>query len=200
MKKNQVFLAMILVSFVTIAAAQTELPRQQSSTKNHIKVVTVKNGVTEVLDTTIFDGKSDVLILKGNNHFTFSGSGEPAFEWEETFGDDSTKKIVVIRQRPDGNENRKMVTRLTPNAPIPPITRDIRFLNHRSGNVIELSDPGIISYKKKKLSGGREKIIIIRNEEADKKNEEIIYKIDSDKKMLHFETPKPSGELEIKQP
>jgi hypothetical protein len=31
-------------------------------------------------------------------------------------------------------------------------------------NVIDLSDPGIISYEKKKLSGGREKIEIIRHE------------------------------------
>ena len=41
------------------------------------------------------------------------------------------------------------------------------------GNVIELSDPGIISYKKKKLSGGREKIEIIRNEVADEELENI---------------------------
>jgi hypothetical protein len=31
-------------------------------------------------------------------------------------------------------------------------------------NIIDLSDPGIISYEKKKLKDGREKIIIIRKE------------------------------------
>ena len=41
------------------------------------------------------------------------------------------------------------------------------------GNVIDLSDPGIISFKKKKLSGGREKIEIIRNEVNDEELEDM---------------------------
>jgi hypothetical protein len=43
-----------------------------------------------------------------------------------------------------------------------------------SGNVIDLSDPGIISYKKKKMSGGREKITIIRNEPSEKEIEKEV--------------------------
>ncbi len=39
-----------------------------------------------------------------------------------------------------------------------------RAFDSSRGNVINLADPGIISYKKKKLSGGREKITIIRKE------------------------------------
>ncbi len=42
------------------------------------------------------------------------------------------------------------------------------------GNVIDLSDPGIISYKKKKLSDGREKIEIIRKEVKD----EVMHDVD----------------------
>ena len=40
----------------------------------------------------------------------------------------------------------------------------IKGLTAQGRNVIDLSAPGIISFEKKKLSGGREKITIIRNE------------------------------------
>lgn len=56
--------------------------------------------------------------------------------------------------------------------PVPPVPR-IRFLENRNDeNSIDLSDPGIISYKRKKLKDGREKITIIRNEPAEKEAEE----------------------------
>jgi hypothetical protein len=44
----------------------------------------------------------------------------------------------------------------------------------KPGNVIDLSDPGIISFNKKKLSGGREKIEIIRNEVNDEQSDSEI--------------------------
>lgn len=40
-----------------------------------------------------------------------------------------------------------------------------RFNRNKSETSINLNDPGIISYKKKKLSGGREKIIIVRKKD-----------------------------------
>jgi len=43
--------------------------------------------------------------------------------------------------------------------PVPPL----RF-SMKQRNVIDLSDPGILSYKKKKMSGGKEKITVIRQE------------------------------------
>jgi hypothetical protein len=39
-----------------------------------------------------------------------------------------------------------------------------------SGNIIDLSDPEIISYKKKSIRNGREKIVIIR-EKKDNEND-----------------------------
>jgi hypothetical protein len=41
----------------------------------------------------------------------------------------------------------------------------LRFNRNKNNNIIDLSDSGIVSYKKKKLSGGREKIVIIRKME-----------------------------------
>ncbi len=52
-------------------------------------------------------------------------------------------------------------------------------------NIIDLSDPGIISYKKKKNKDGTEKITIVRNhvDENDAENiEKIIYATKSNKK------------------
>ena len=40
----------------------------------------------------------------------------------------------------------------------------LRYRYQQGGNVIDLSDPGILSYKKEKMSDGREKITIIRKE------------------------------------
>lgn len=200
MKKNRLLLALAFVSIGTYAAAQTTTPKEQVSTKKHIRMVTVKDGVTEVLDTIITDGKAEVMVLKGNNHFTFSRSGEPGFEWEEIIENDSTEKVIVMKRRSGENENRMMVAPLPPGAPVLPIAPGMRFLQHRSGNVIDLSDPGVISYKKKKLSGGREKITVIRNEVTEKQNEDILFIIDRDQKLFHFDGPKPMGELDFQKP
>jgi hypothetical protein len=59
-----------------------------------------------------------------------------------------------------------------------PQVPDVMFMHKdKSDNVIDLSDPGVISFKKKKMSGDREKITIIRKKPEVKnveKKEEII--------------------------
>jgi len=46
----------------------------------------------------------------------------------------------------------------------PPAPPRLRFLSRQRENVIDLGDDDVISYKRKKLSGGREKVTVIRNE------------------------------------
>ena len=73
------------------------------------------------------------------------------------------------------------------------------FDKTQSGNVIDLSDPGVISYKKKKLKDGREKITIIRNEVEDENKEireEIIIHGDQPV-MWHAKTPGKSKKVKI---
>lgn len=200
MKKNRLLLSLVFLAIGTYVAAQTTSPHQQVSTKNHIRVVTVKDGVTEVLDTIITNENGHVIVKKGNKHYSFSRSGEPGFEREEIFEDDSTKKIIVTKRRSCDKENRMIAAPLPPGAPVPPITREMDFLQHRSGNVIDLADPGVISFKKKKLSGGREKITIIRNEVTEKQEKDTLYIIDRDQKLFHFDGPKPMGVLEFRKP
>lgn len=63
--------------------------------------------------------------------------------------------------------------------PRPPRAPELMFLGKQnSENVIDLSDPGIISYKKKLNKDGTEKITIVRkqvDEDAEKKEEIIIH-------------------------
>ena len=59
--------------------------------------------------------------------------------------------------------------------------------SQNNGNVIDLSDPGIISYDKKELKNGKEKITIIRNKPVEKDIElrqEIIIRGDEDGAMI----------------
>ena len=163
-------------------------------------MVTVKDGVTDVHDTIIANGNGHVMVKKGTRHYPFLRSGEPGFEREVVFEDDSTKKIIETRRRSYDNENRMIVDPLPPGAPIRPITREMNFLQHHSGNVIDLADPGVISFKKKKLSGGREKITVIRNEVAGKQEEDIKLMIDRDQNFFRLDSPKPMGELEFQKP
>jgi hypothetical protein len=68
-------------------------------------------------------------------------------------------------------------------------------------NVIDLSDPGIISFEKKKLSGGREKITIIRNEV--KQNEEETFNIQVDdsvnEKVIRTDIRNAEQEIKVKE-
>jgi hypothetical protein len=61
----------------------------------------------------------------------------------------------------DKNGEKRMAA---PGILAPPVPPRVRFLGRQSQNVIDLGDDNVISYKKKKLSGGREKITVIRNE------------------------------------
>jgi hypothetical protein len=77
---------------------------------------------------------------------------------------DSVHQIFEFRFiEPEGeNDNR---FNLASASPAPQKTPFLRFNRNKNENIIDLSDSGIISYKKKKLSGGREKIVIIRKME-----------------------------------
>ena len=57
-----------------------------------------------------------------------------------------------------------------PMPPMPPTPHMEMVKIQHSGQVINLNDPNIISFKKKKMSGGREKIEIIRKKSANDEN------------------------------
>lgn len=89
---------------------------------------------------------------------------------------DSTGKKIIIHQRlNNGNMEDRIIhlkghngNHFPPVPPMPPMSRMRMFEGNRNKGTIDLNDPNIISFKKKKMSGDREKIEIIRKKsEAD---------------------------------
>jgi len=72
----------------------------------------------------------------------------------------------------------------------PPHVRDIRIETRNNANVIDLSDPGIISFKKKTSKDGTEKITIVRKQvDEEMENEEILFRERSDEMMFGPQRP-----------
>jgi hypothetical protein len=211
MKRNLFFMLGLAAIFIA-AIGMRPVPQDNQPGKKkttHIKVVTVKDGGKQVLDTVIEGGDLKVLhegkgknfawttlhasslpdsltetfeVIKGEgkgNHVIIRkrgmDNGPIEIKEMESLGDSGEKVIVHIIKSDPGEENvfitepgvepkhRVVQAPFVPGIRMPYVrTARVRHLPGR--NIIDLSDPGIISYEKKKLSGGREKITIIRNE------------------------------------
>lgn len=120
------------------------------------------------------DGKANVMVFKQKG----SDKGEPMFFDFKTVddmdvvadsGDSIGKKIIVRKMRKGGPGDRMIYLNergpghfppVPPVPPAPPVPHIMKFKH--SGQLIDLNDPNVISYKKKDLKGGLEKIEIIR--------------------------------------
>ena len=127
------------------------------------------------------DGKEKVMIFKHKD----GKAGEPMI-WNMDSGEDmeivtedvdSVGKRIVIRNRMKDGEGNQMIffddanmKHSPPMPPMPPMYHMKMMKGGNSGRVIDLNDPNIISYKKKNLSGNREKIEIIREKSKDSEN------------------------------
>lgn len=116
----------------------------------------------------------------GENHkvmIFMSKDGDKQVLKKYKFGDGDDHNKIIIKMDGDVKrmDGRPMIW--TQKASGDPHVKMIR--KKAKGNVIDLSGPGIISYKKKKLRGGREKIEIIRNEVKD----EELHEIDMDARL-----------------
>lgn len=128
------------------------------------------------------DGK--IIIMK-------SGKGGKSMVREYKIDGDSNHKFlmeidedghhgrhdVMMWNSKEGNEMIIRAPKMV-GTPHPPHAPNVAFFGQKkSGNVIDLSDPGIISYNKKKMKNGTEKITIIRKEVPEENiemHEEII--------------------------
>lgn len=222
-----------------LASTFTTDAQDQSSGQRQVRIVTVKNGETTVIDT----------IISRRGPGPFSGGDRMAdheriLEWVSRGGPgaepgDSAKRVIMIRKgqgaeplflhgRPapgdslfsrrfrierkeimDGDTIRIFTDRGTPmfrrfpsrdpRRPLAPPVPRVRMMREQPVNVINLNDMGIISYKKKKMSGGREKITIIRNEvkESDMKRTERF--VNPDDELIRFQRPGVVRELDIRK-
>ncbi len=119
------------------------------------------------------DGKGNVVVLRSGK------SGAPKVYEFKTEAGDSLKKmrIKVLDNHEKMMEwHSKMAEDMVFDAPHGP--HRMRVISERKkGNVIDLSDPGIISFDKKDLKGGKEKIVIVREKPApgdEQVHEEVI--------------------------
>lgn len=148
------------------------------------------------------DGK--VIIMKSGK------GGAPMIQEFKMDGD--SNKIVRVRVQKDGMENdhdvmmwnskegNKMLFHSPQMGGMEP-HKMIRIEKGNKGNVIDLSDPGIISYDKKELKDGKEKITIIRNKPVEKDielHEEIIMQGAGNQQMLfHGDHAKQSKTVKV---
>ncbi len=102
-------------------------------------------------------------------------------------GNDSIEKKIIVRKMRKGGPADHIIfmnghgpDHVPPMPPVPPVPHIMKF--KQSGKIIDLNDPNVISYKKKDLSGGREKIEIIRKK-VDPKEESFDFRFEGDDLM-----------------
>ena len=105
---------------------------------------------------------------------------------------DSVGKRIIVRKRmkdAHGNNmiyfNEEIMKDFPPMPPVPPVPpvphMKMMGIQH-SGQIIDLNDPNIISFKKKEMSGDREKIEIIRKKSGNK--EESTFNLQFDDELM----------------
>lgn len=169
MKQIMFIIGFLLGSFIlftsfSLRETPQDPPRGEKGEKaqRHIRLEKIENGEKTVLDT----------VIEGSRVFVWNGDtigSASKFKWQgiENFDIDSIHENFEFRfLESDGPGDKSfMFAPHSPNSGRTP--HIIRLQKDLKGNVIDLGDPGIISYKKKKMSGGREKITIIRNEPSE---------------------------------
>jgi hypothetical protein len=102
--------------------------------------------------------------------------------------EDSTgKKIIIHKRLKDGNIEDRIIhlkghngNHFPPVPPMPPMPRMGMFEGDNNKGTIDLNDPDIISFKKKKMSGDREKIEIIRKKSQADENMNFNFQMNDD--------------------
>jgi len=146
------------------------------------------------------DGNGNVFILKGK------GNAEPMVYKFRTEEGDSVKgirmKVIADGNNEDimkwhGKSGNHMIFAAPQGGPTPHVIR----IDKSKGNVIDLSDPGIISYEKKDLKDGKEKIVIVREKPAEKDvelHEEIIMQgAKGAPMMIHEGMPQKAKQIKV---
>jgi len=154
-------------------AVPQDKTQAQPKKSRHIKMIKMENGKKMELDTVLTG--DDIFVWNGDTinpvkHVKkFSHAGFDKMHHIDVEGDSAHKKIIIHKRLHDGNEadhfvylNEPRMKHFPPMPPMPPVPHLKMMKDKHSGRSINLNDPNIISFKKKDLSGDREKIEIIR--------------------------------------
>lgn len=111
-------------------------------------------------------------------------------------GDTVGQKIIIHKRLKDGDERDHFIYlderhngHFPPVPGVPPVPHIRRFKGMNSSKMINLNDPNVISFKKKDISGGREKIEIIRKKT--KETDNMDFTLDMDPQMNVPQPPMP---------
>ena len=166
----------IILHSKTVIAQDAKAP-EKSKTEKHIKMLKVDDDGKKTEIDTVITGDAP-FVWNGD---TIGGGGE--FKWisrsdftmdsvhqfDYKIEDDGKQKVMIMHT---GDGEPIMWTPAAPGAPpVPHAPRMMRFSSRHGKNVIDLSDPGIISYDKKLRKDGTEKITIVRKQVPE--NEEM---------------------------
>lgn len=181
---------------------------QEPQKKRHVRLVKIENGEKMELDTVFTN--DDIFVWNGDTinpvthvdkfkNFGFNdkngnvmflrhhrnpgkpmGCKESGDEIDVFVDsqDSAGEKVIVRKKMRDGNDEH--FPPVSPAPPVPPVPHAKFFGIQHSGKVIDLNDPNIISFKKKDLGGGKEKIEIIRKKSENNASETFNFKFDDD--------------------
>ena len=200
--------AFFLSSFYFIGESPQDPPRGKK-TEKHIKMVKIDDsGKKMELDT----------VIHGDQVFVWQGDtirGGKKFKWitrddfkmdsihqnfdmnfEYKIEDDGEGNMMIMKSGKGGKH--MIMAPVPPGAPFPPhAPKVMMFRGQKNKNVIDLSDPGIISYDKKLRKDGTEKITIVRKQvpEVDSMKEDVL--IGEDENVIYMKETKAGGEKQI---
>jgi len=192
-----------LSSFYFIGESPQDPPRGKK-TEKHIKMVKVDDSGKKVELDTVIHG-DQVFVWQGD---TIGGGKELKWITKDDFKMDSVhrfdykiegdgNKRIMIMKSGKGDDHMIMAP-FPPEPPMPPhAPKVMMFRGQRNKNVIDLSDPGIISYDKKLRKDGTEKITIVRKQvsEDDSLMENVL--IGDDGEVIHIKETEEGGEKQI---
>lgn len=192
-----VIVIFLLSSFSTRENPQD--PPRGKKTERHIKMVKIDDkGYKTELDTVIHDEKAFVWQgdTIGKDLKWFSKDSFEMGDMHKNFDMNFKYKIEddgqgnVFIMKPDKAGDHIIMPPMPPDVPFPPHAPHVMmFRNNRNKNVIDLSDPGIISYDKKLMKNGNEKITIVRKQVDENEEEEMFNKIPDGNVFWHGDAP-----------
>ncbi len=215
---------MVMMTILWIAIS-VSVPFQTATAQSKLKIVEIRDGVKTETEVMLPDTIHDAQMLKGDMVRLISAVKEGSslsegLNWVES--SDSIKRVIIVASDVNEKDDRVMeevrvfeyrndssdfrtVTRRPrlqvggPVLPLPGERKIVRRLRSDRSNVIRLDDPTILTYKKKNLHNGREKITIIREKKASDLSIESDQFVDPNGNIIRIDRREKIGELEIKE-
>ena len=200
------------------------VPVQNAVAQSRLKIVEIKDGVKTEKEVMLPDTVHDAQVFRGEISRLISSQKDGNILSDELFltgkpdsikrmiivtsdgndtGDRVSEMVRVFEYRNDSNEYRTAMRRPRyqrgfPVLPPPGKRPLVRPYRSDRSNVIRLDDPTILTFKKKNLRNGREKITIIRKKNLDAPSVQTGEFVDPNGNVIRIDRRERIGELEIK--